>query len=433
MAEIANNSIFSQTDASNTGSLPGISGSSAPSQIDDSIRALIGAVKREHDWRNYIVTSGGSSNAYTLSYSVAPAAYYTGQRFAFTTNFAVTGSATVNVNALGAKTIKKIVAGVKTNLASGDIVSGDFIDLVYDGTDMVWVNKGFATSISNASDTTAGIVELATTTEQLTATDANRASTPDSIAALWEKGSDVASAGTLSLGEGGYFHVTGTTTITDIDFATAKDGRSAILVFDGVLTLTHNSTTLVCPTGASITTAAGDTCCVVQDSSDNVKVVWYNRADGTPLVGSNTHTLIQTLTGTGVTTQTVTSISSEYRSLYIEIEGISHDNGTSRIPTIATSANNGSSYGTALNLGATTYNSSVTINAVMKIDGLQMGNLTSTVGPLVFYAIISSAGDEVTNTRTAAPATSGTINAIRFGWSGAGNFDAGTIRVYGAK
>lgn len=144
MAEIANNSIFSQTDASNTSSLPGISGSSAPSQIDDSIRALIGAVKREHDWRNFTITSGGSANAYTLTYSVAPAAYYAGQRFGFTTNFSVTGSATVNVNSLGAKTIKKIVAGVKTNLSSGDIVSGDFVDLLYDGTDMVWVNKGFA-------------------------------------------------------------------------------------------------------------------------------------------------------------------------------------------------------------------------------------------------------------------------------------------------
>ena len=150
MAEIANNSIFSQTDASNTGSLPGISGSSAPSQIDDSIRALIGAVKREHDWRNYTVTSSGSANAYVLTYSVAPAAYYTGQRFSFTTNFAVTGSATVNVNTLGAKTIKKIVSGVKTNLASGDIASGDFIDLVYDGTDMVWTNKGTASAPSGS-------------------------------------------------------------------------------------------------------------------------------------------------------------------------------------------------------------------------------------------------------------------------------------------
>lgn len=142
MAEIANNSIFSQNDSANTGALPGLSGASPPSQIDNSIRALMGATKREHDWRNYSVTSTGSANAYVLTYSVAPDAYYTGQRFAFKTNFAVTGAATVNVNSLGAKTIKKIIAGAKTDIASGDIASGDYIDLVYDGTDFVWVNRG---------------------------------------------------------------------------------------------------------------------------------------------------------------------------------------------------------------------------------------------------------------------------------------------------
>src|SRR5262245_20096611 len=137
-----------------------------------------------------------------------------------------------------------------------------------------------------ATTSTAGIVVLATTTEVLTGTDTAKATTPDAIAALWEKGSDVSSASTISLGEGEYFHITGTTTITDIDFATAKDGRKAILVFDGVLTLTHNATTLILPTGANITTAAGDTCCVVQDAGDNIKVAWYQRANGQALASS---------------------------------------------------------------------------------------------------------------------------------------------------
>ena len=141
MAEIASTT-FSQTDGSNTGALPGLSGASAPNLIDDSIRAMMGATKREHDWRNYTITSSGSANAYALGYSVAPTAYYPGSRFAFKTNFAATGAATINVNTLGAKTIKKIIAGAKTDIASGDIASGDYIDLVYDGTDFVWVNRG---------------------------------------------------------------------------------------------------------------------------------------------------------------------------------------------------------------------------------------------------------------------------------------------------
>lgn len=100
------------------------------------------------------------------------------------------------------------------------------------------------------------------------------------------KGGNITSASTISIPDGSYFHVTGTTTITDIDFATDQSGRAAILCFDGILTLTYNATTLKLPTSANITTAAGDTCLVVsEDGADNVKVVWYQRADGTPLSG----------------------------------------------------------------------------------------------------------------------------------------------------
>jgi hypothetical protein len=130
----------------------------------------------------------------------------------------------------------------------------------------------------------AGLV-AATTTEQLVGTSAGVASTPDSVAALWEQGADVASAGTISLGEGGYFNVTGTTAITDVDFATDKAGRKAWVKFAGILTFT-NGANLILPTGANITTAAGDTACLVSEGSDVVRCVSYQRADGTALAGS---------------------------------------------------------------------------------------------------------------------------------------------------
>ena len=97
------------------------------------------------------------------------------------------------------------------------------------------------------------------------------------------KGSAIASASTISIGSNGFYHVTGTTAITDIDFTVAGDGRWAILEFDGALTLTHHSTTLVIPGGANITTAAGDICMVVQDSGDNIHVAWYQKANIGPL------------------------------------------------------------------------------------------------------------------------------------------------------
>lgn len=133
-----------------------------------------------------------------------------------------------------------------------------------------------------------GSFATASTTAVLTGTDTSKGVTPDSLAALWEKGSNVASAGTVSLGEGGFFHITGTTTITDIDWVTAKDGRPATVIFDGALTLTHNATTLKLPGGANITTAAGDRAIFIQDSGDNVICIAYVRADGTPLVAAGT-------------------------------------------------------------------------------------------------------------------------------------------------
>lgn len=138
--------------------------------------------------------------------------------------------------------------------------------------------------------TASGAFTAATTTEVLTGTNTTKGATPDSVAALWEQGSDVASAGTISLGEGGYFNITGTTTITDIDFATDKAGRKAWVKFAGALTLTHNSSTLILPTGASITTAAGDTACFVSEGSDAVRCVAYQRAAGTALAGGSTPT-----------------------------------------------------------------------------------------------------------------------------------------------
>lgn len=155
MAEIASTT-FSQNDSANTGALPGLSGTSPPSQIDNSIRALMGATKREHDWRNLFLTSGGSSNAYTLTYTVAPAAYYTGQVFSFTANFGCTGSATLNVNGLGAKTIKKDVAGTMTALSSGDIASGAKVIVSYDGTDFIWTNWQGAASVPSGALTSSG-------------------------------------------------------------------------------------------------------------------------------------------------------------------------------------------------------------------------------------------------------------------------------------
>lgn len=70
------------------------------------------------------------------------------------------------------------------------------------------------------------------------------------------KGADLASAATLGIPiEGSLFDVTGTTTITSL--SDVYPGRTVLLRFTGVLTLT-NSANLRLPTGSNIRTAAGD-------------------------------------------------------------------------------------------------------------------------------------------------------------------------------
>jgi hypothetical protein len=279
MPDIGNSAIFSQSDASNnTGTMPGWNGGFAPSTLDDAGRALQGAITRQWYWQNYTALSTGSGIAYVLTYSVAPAALYSGQAFRFKAHAASTGAAFLNINGLGLLAIKKDLYGVLTATAAGDIAIGQSIEVYYNGTDFTWTNFQPA------------LTSLASTTEVLTGTDAAKAVTADALAALWERGTDVASAGTISLGEGGYFNITGTTTITDIDFATDKAGRCVWVKFAGILTLTHNAATLILPGGVNIITAAGDTACLVSEGSDVIRCVAYNPASGLAIIQPSTYT-----------------------------------------------------------------------------------------------------------------------------------------------
>jgi hypothetical protein len=142
--------------------MPSWSGSAAPSTLDDAGRAFQGAVTREWNWRSYTLTAGGTADAKTLTFSVAPAAYYNGQRFAFIANTTNTTAATLNVNSLGAKSIRKMIAGTATVLAAGDMVAGSYVEVAYNtvGDYFVWLNGAGVTpqftsiELGNASDTT---------------------------------------------------------------------------------------------------------------------------------------------------------------------------------------------------------------------------------------------------------------------------------------
>lgn len=96
---------------------------------------------------------------------------------------------------------------------------------------------------------------------------------------LASKGADIASAATTDLGAvAGHQHdITGAVTITS--FGTVAAGIWKIIKFEGVLTLTHNATSLILPDGQNITTAVGDVAIMVSEGSGNWRCVSYQRVN----------------------------------------------------------------------------------------------------------------------------------------------------------
>ena len=94
------------------------------------------------------ITSSGSANAYVIATAEPITGYYQGMPpIRFKANFGNTGSATANINGLGAVTLKK--GGGATDLASGDIVSGGVYTLSHDGTNfqVLELNSPAVTSV----------------------------------------------------------------------------------------------------------------------------------------------------------------------------------------------------------------------------------------------------------------------------------------------
>ena len=78
----------------------------------------------------------GSSDAYACNLAPAIASYVTGTHYRVKANTANVGAASINLNSLGAKTIKKAAGGITTDLDDNDIRAGQWVDIIYDGTNM---------------------------------------------------------------------------------------------------------------------------------------------------------------------------------------------------------------------------------------------------------------------------------------------------------
>jgi len=108
-------------------------------------------------------------------------------------------------------------------------------------------------------------------------------------------GTDIASASTTDLANatGDYVSITGTTTITAL--GTVSAGMRFILSFAGALTLTHNATSLILPTGADIETKAGDIAVMESLGSGNWKCIYFSNSSGSSFIQSGTGAVATTV------------------------------------------------------------------------------------------------------------------------------------------
>lgn len=102
------------------------------STINDTLYPSIGAVVDNFQPTAYAATSGTDTYAATLT-GVVPTAYYAGMEVKLLFGNTNTGAATINLNSLGAKAIKKGTDGA-TALSASDLVVTKIYTLIYDGT-----------------------------------------------------------------------------------------------------------------------------------------------------------------------------------------------------------------------------------------------------------------------------------------------------------
>lgn len=139
------------------------------------------------------------------------------------------------------------------------------------------------------------------------------------------KGADIASATTTDIGSatGEYVTITGTQTITSL--GTAQAGTLREVRFSGILTLTHNATSLILPNAVNITTAAGDCATFRSEGSGNWRCTNYQQTKSPPQM-----TLLTAVNTTSGTAVDFTNIPSWAKRLTVMINGVSLS-GTSQL------------------------------------------------------------------------------------------------------
>ena len=221
---------------------------------------------------------GGTANAQTVTYPNERAGYSDGMLIRWIATVENTGAMTVNVNGLGAKSY---VQNDGTAFAAGQVPIGSLQQAVYDLANDRFMSLG-ATTAAGITIDDAGFVVFTATNLQDFADEVDALA--DGVAKINVKATDIATAATVNLdaSTGDYVALTGTTTVTAITLA---EGQERTVRAAGAFVLTHGAN-LILPTGANITTAAGDVFIVRGEAAGVVRVVGYMRANGNALISA---------------------------------------------------------------------------------------------------------------------------------------------------
>jgi len=117
------------------------------------------------DNQNTIIDTAGSGNAYTASANTTITAYEAGQLFFIRFDRANTGSATLDIDSLGAVNLRKTNnSGGYSNLTADDILDYEVYRVLYDGTRFVLLDE-------RATNDRKGVVRKSTNAENIAGTE----------------------------------------------------------------------------------------------------------------------------------------------------------------------------------------------------------------------------------------------------------------------